>query len=199
MPKKRKNGLSPSRAPLNAAEFGSGSESRAHGANGRFVTRPGSSYDSSGSTQFRSGQSESQSRDEIVQSMQEMFSHLDSEVIYMVLSEADFKGKSKRPPLAVILAVLGTDSTQSNKIQYNQRLYLYIFCYYYYCYWFVNGQRWLKISLDPLMTILDHLETSYIYQSPPSPRFTLILNFIIFSVNYYYIFKILEVGRCHDV
>uniref|UniRef100_A0A8C2FAY1 NEDD4-binding protein 2-like n=1 Tax=Cyprinus carpio TaxID=7962 RepID=A0A8C2FAY1_CYPCA len=91
MPKKRKNGLSPSRAPLHAAEFGSGSESRAHGANGRFVTRPGSSYDSSGSTQFRSGQSESQSRDEIVQSMQEMFSHLDSEVIYMVLSEADFK------------------------------------------------------------------------------------------------------------
>uniref|UniRef100_A0A672NLS8 Smr domain-containing protein n=1 Tax=Sinocyclocheilus grahami TaxID=75366 RepID=A0A672NLS8_SINGR len=91
MPKKKKNGLSPSRAPLHAAEYGSGSESRAHGANGPFVTRPDSSYDNSGSTQFRSGQLESQSRDEIIQSMQEMFSHLDSEVIYMVLSEADFK------------------------------------------------------------------------------------------------------------
>ncbi len=137
MPKKKKNGLSPSRAPLHAAEYGSGTESRAHGSNGPFVTRPDSSYDDFGSTQFRSGQLESQSRDEIIQSMQEMFSHLDPEVIYMMLSEADFKGKSKWPPLAGILAgvwfnlVLGTDSTQSNKIQYNQRLYLYIFCYNY--------------------------------------------------------------------
>ncbi|XP_026127192.1 NEDD4-binding protein 2-like [Carassius auratus] len=36
-------------------------------------------------------QLESQNRDEIVQSMQEMFSHLDPDVIYMLLSEADFK------------------------------------------------------------------------------------------------------------
>uniref|UniRef100_A0A671M145 NEDD4-binding protein 2-like n=2 Tax=Sinocyclocheilus TaxID=75365 RepID=A0A671M145_9TELE len=87
MPKKRKNGLSPSRA----AEYGSGSESRAHGASCSSVTRLDSSDDRFGSTQFRSGQLESQSRDEIVQSMQEMFSHLDPDVIYMVLSEADFK------------------------------------------------------------------------------------------------------------
>ncbi|XP_073699114.1 NEDD4-binding protein 2 [Garra rufa] len=90
MPKKKKNGLSPSRAPWNAAEYGSGSESRAPGANGSYVTRPDLPYNNFGSTQF-SGQLESQSRDEIIQSMQEMFSHLDPEVIYMVLSEADFK------------------------------------------------------------------------------------------------------------
>ncbi|XP_048053639.1 NEDD4-binding protein 2 [Megalobrama amblycephala] len=92
MPKKKKNGLSPSRAPMQAAaEYGSGSESRAHGANGSFVTRADSSYNNFGSMQSRSGQLESQRRDEIIQSMQEMFSHLDPEVIYMVLSEADFK------------------------------------------------------------------------------------------------------------
>ncbi|RXN25565.1 NEDD4-binding 2 [Labeo rohita] len=90
MPKKKKNGQSPSRAPWNAAEYG-GSESRAPGPNGSIVTRPDSSYSNFGSTQFRSGQLESQSRDEIIQNMQEMFSHLDPEVIYMVLSEADFK------------------------------------------------------------------------------------------------------------
>ncbi|XP_016145047.1 NEDD4-binding protein 2-like isoform X2 [Sinocyclocheilus grahami] len=87
MPKKRKNGLSPSRA----AEYGSGSESGAHGASGSSVARLDSSDDRFGSTQFRSVQLEPQSRDEIVQSMQEMFSHLDPDVIYMVLSEADFK------------------------------------------------------------------------------------------------------------
>ncbi|XDV14939.1 hypothetical protein PO909_015103 [Leuciscus waleckii] len=91
MPKKKKNGLSPSRGPMQAAEYGNGSEIRAHGANGSFVTRADSIYNNFGSTQSRSGQLESQRRDEIIQSMQEMFSHLDSEVIYMVLSEADFK------------------------------------------------------------------------------------------------------------
>lgn len=104
MPKKKKNGLSPSRTPMQAAEYGSGSESRAHGANGSFVTRADSSYSNFGSMQSRTGQLESQRRDEIIQRMQEMFSHLDPEVIYMVLSEADFKGKSKWPPLVVILA-----------------------------------------------------------------------------------------------
>lgn len=93
MPKKKKNGLSPSRGPMQAAEYGSGSEIRAHGANGSFVTRADSVYNNFGSTQSRSGHLESQRRDEIIQSMQEMFSHLDPEVIYMVLSEADFKGK----------------------------------------------------------------------------------------------------------
>uniref|UniRef100_A0A8C2BKY4 NEDD4 binding protein 2 n=1 Tax=Cyprinus carpio TaxID=7962 RepID=A0A8C2BKY4_CYPCA len=87
MPKKKKSGLSPSRA----AEYGSGSESRAHAASGCSVTRRDSSDDHFGSTQFSRHQLESQNRDEIVQSMQEMFSHLDPDVIYMVLSEADFK------------------------------------------------------------------------------------------------------------
>ncbi|XP_077059653.1 NEDD4-binding protein 2 isoform X2 [Siphateles boraxobius] len=91
MPKKKKNGLSPSRGPMQAAEYGSGSEIRAHGANGSFVTRADSIYNNFGSTHSRGGQLESQRRDEIIQSMQEMFSHLDPEVIYMVLSEADFK------------------------------------------------------------------------------------------------------------
>ncbi|XP_056121037.1 NEDD4-binding protein 2 isoform X2 [Rhinichthys klamathensis goyatoka] len=91
MPKKKKNGLSPSRGPMQAAEYGSGSEIRAHGAYGSFVTRADSIYNTFGSTHSRSGQLESQRRDEIIQSMQEMFSHLDPEVIYMVLSEADFK------------------------------------------------------------------------------------------------------------
>jgi len=93
MPKKKKNGLSPSRGPTQAAEYGCGSEIRAHGANGSFVTRADSIPNSFGFTHSRSGQLESQRRDEIIQSMQEMFSHLDPEVIYMVLSEADFKGK----------------------------------------------------------------------------------------------------------
>ncbi|XP_059409965.1 NEDD4-binding protein 2 [Carassius carassius] len=136
MPKKKKNGLSPSRAPLHAAEYGSGSESRAHGASGPFVTRPDSSYDNFGSTQFRSGQLGSQSREEIVQSMQEMFSHLDSEVIYMVLSEADFKVDNAMdsllelsdaaeviapPPPSVsgfeqAAALLGTNTTQADPL-----------------------------------------------------------------------------------
>ncbi|KAL1282451.1 hypothetical protein QQF64_001254 [Cirrhinus molitorella] len=136
MPKKKKNGLSPSRAPWNAAEYGSGSESRAPGANGSFVTRPDSSYSNLGSTQFRSGQLESQNRDEIIQSMQEMFSHLDPEVIYMVLSEADFKVDNAMdsllelsdaaevtaplpPPLSGFeqaAALLGTNNTQADPL-----------------------------------------------------------------------------------
>ena len=33
-------------------------------------------------------------KEKIVKSMQEMFSHLDPEVIYIVLSECDFKGST---------------------------------------------------------------------------------------------------------
>ncbi|XP_051558284.1 NEDD4-binding protein 2-like isoform X2 [Myxocyprinus asiaticus] len=93
MPKKRKNGLSPARVPMQSGEYGSGPESRAHWASGSVVTRADSSlgYNNFGSTLSGSGQSVSQSRDEIIRNMQEMFSHLDPEVIYMVLQEADFK------------------------------------------------------------------------------------------------------------
>lgn len=34
-----------------------------------------------------------QNKDEVVRSMHDMFSHLDPDVIYIVLSEADFKGR----------------------------------------------------------------------------------------------------------
>ncbi|XP_016320424.1 NEDD4-binding protein 2 [Sinocyclocheilus anshuiensis] len=145
MPKKKKNGLSPSRAPLHAAEYGSGSESRAHGANGPFVTRPDSSYDNFGSTQFRSDQLESQSRDEIIESMQEMFSHLDSEVIYMVLSEADFKVDNAMdsllelsdaaeviapppPPVSGFeqaAALLGTNTTQADPLSETAQSFIF--------------------------------------------------------------------------
>lgn len=90
MPKKKKNGQSPSRGAMK----GSGPEIRTHGTIGSAVTQADPSWGSNfGSTLSMSGQSGSQRRDEIVQSMQEMFSHLDPEVIYMVLSEADFKGE----------------------------------------------------------------------------------------------------------
>lgn len=75
---------------MQSAEYGSGSESRAYGTNGSFVTRAGATHLGS-STHYSSGRVESQSRDEIIQRMQEMFSHLDPEVICMVLSEVDFK------------------------------------------------------------------------------------------------------------
>ncbi|XP_051560928.1 NEDD4-binding protein 2-like isoform X3 [Myxocyprinus asiaticus] len=133
MPKK--NGLSPARVPMQAGENGSRPESRAHGASGSVLTQADSSrgYNNFGSTLSSSGQSESQSRDEIIINMQEMFSHLDSEVIYMVLHEADFKvdnamdsllelsdaaeGTAPPPPpvsgFEVAAALLGADSTQS--------------------------------------------------------------------------------------
>lgn len=88
MPKKKKNGLSPSRCTRQGPEYGSGSESRAHGANGSVIQA-----DSAWGNRTSSGQSRSQSGGEVIQRMQEMFSHLDPEVIYMVLSEADFKGE----------------------------------------------------------------------------------------------------------
>lgn len=40
-------------------------------------------------------------KENIVKSMQEMFSHLDPDVIYIVLSECDFKGKRPTPEASV--------------------------------------------------------------------------------------------------
>lgn len=46
----------------------------------------------------------SSAKEGIVKSMQEMFSHLDREVIYIVLSECDFKGiKHGRPVIQPVL------------------------------------------------------------------------------------------------
>nr|XP_055061399.1 NEDD4-binding protein 2 isoform X2 [Misgurnus anguillicaudatus] len=100
MPKKKKNGQSPSRGAMK----GSGPEIRTHGTFGSAVTQADSSWGNSnfGSTLSMSGQSGSQRRDEIIQSMQEMFSDLDPEVIYMVLSEADFKVENAMDSLLVL-------------------------------------------------------------------------------------------------
>ncbi|XP_066516070.1 NEDD4-binding protein 2 isoform X2 [Hoplias malabaricus] len=80
MPKKKRNGQSPGRV---SAQFGGDPEGR--GPAGKRVPR----------NHQRNSQTtptcNSQSRDQIVMGMQEMFSHLDPDVIHMVLSEADFK------------------------------------------------------------------------------------------------------------
>ncbi|XP_065814817.1 NEDD4-binding protein 2 [Labrus bergylta] len=84
MPRRKKNGQSPARVPGGPSEGGSlghGTGSRLpQGFDGSMVNNfiPSSSLSSSG-------------KEDIVKSMQEMFSHLDPEVIYIVLSECDFK------------------------------------------------------------------------------------------------------------
>lgn len=82
MPKKKKNGHS-------ALAGQSGENGSAHfnpgPAGAAAVTR-----DLSGSTMTDLSL---QNKDEIVRSMHDMFSHLDPDVIYIVLSEADFKGR----------------------------------------------------------------------------------------------------------
>ncbi|XP_044202792.1 NEDD4-binding protein 2 [Thunnus albacares] len=80
MPRRKKNGQSPARVPGGPQEEGG---SLGHNAG----YRPPQGYDS-----FPSSSSLSSSdKEKIVRSMQEMFSHLDPEVIYIVLSECDFK------------------------------------------------------------------------------------------------------------
>nr|XP_040043202.1 LOW QUALITY PROTEIN: NEDD4-binding protein 2 [Gasterosteus aculeatus aculeatus] len=84
MPRRKKSGQSPARAPGGSPERGSLGHSSAHrdpaGSDGAMATNfpPSASLSSS-------------AKQKIVSSMQEMFSHLDPEVLYIVLSEADFK------------------------------------------------------------------------------------------------------------
>lgn len=91
MPRRKKNGQSPGRVPggPGVAEGGVGDLGRStghrapqglllEGAMADGFTPPLSSSD----------------KDKIVKNMQEMFSHLDPEVLYIVLSECDFKGES---------------------------------------------------------------------------------------------------------
>ncbi|XP_072526275.1 NEDD4-binding protein 2 isoform X2 [Salminus brasiliensis] len=89
MPKKKKNGHSPGRVSAQAGE----SEARGHGGNAAASRQaaPPNYRSNSRSTLPTSCESSFQRKDEIVRSMQEMFSHLDPVVIYIVLSEADFK------------------------------------------------------------------------------------------------------------
>ncbi|KAI4832409.1 hypothetical protein KUCAC02_015378 [Chaenocephalus aceratus] len=80
MPRRKKNGQSPARVP------GGGP------LEGGSLNRLPPGFDGAMANNFASSTSLSSSEKEnIVQSMQEMFSHLDPEVIYIVLSECDFK------------------------------------------------------------------------------------------------------------
>lgn len=81
MPRRKKNGQSPARVPGGPPEGGS----LGRGATHRLP--PG--FD--GAMANSSSSLPSSVRDKMVTSMQEMFSHLDPEVIYIVLSECDFK------------------------------------------------------------------------------------------------------------
>ncbi|KAM7008655.1 NEDD4-binding protein 2 [Tautogolabrus adspersus] len=84
MPRRKKNGQSPARVPGGPPEGGSLGHNTGNrlpqGFDGSMLNNfvPSSSLSSSG-------------KEDIVRSMQEMFSHLDPEVIYIVLSECDFK------------------------------------------------------------------------------------------------------------
>ncbi|XP_070841786.1 NEDD4-binding protein 2 [Chaetodon trifascialis] len=78
MPRRKKNGQSPARVPSGLPEGGS--------------YRPPQGFDGAMANNLPSSTSlPSSVQEKIVKSMQEMFSHLDPEVIYIVLSECDFK------------------------------------------------------------------------------------------------------------
>uniref|UniRef100_A0A4W6BWV0 NEDD4 binding protein 2 n=1 Tax=Lates calcarifer TaxID=8187 RepID=A0A4W6BWV0_LATCA len=86
MPRRKKNGQSPARVPGRPSEGGS------LGHNAGYRQPQG--YDGAMANNFpssSSGSLPSSTKEKIVKSMQEMFSHLDPEVIYIVLSECDFK------------------------------------------------------------------------------------------------------------
>lgn len=84
MPRRKKNGQSPARVPGGPTEGGSLS----YNTDNRVLQ----GFDGSMANNFASSTSLSSSdKDNIVRSMQDVFSHLDPEVIYIVLSECDFK------------------------------------------------------------------------------------------------------------
>nr|XP_046269555.1 NEDD4-binding protein 2 isoform X2 [Scatophagus argus] len=84
MPRRKKNGQSPARVP------GGPQEGDSLGNNTGYRLPQG--FDGVMANNFPSSTSVSSSvKENIVKNMQEMFSHLDPEVIYIVLSECDFK------------------------------------------------------------------------------------------------------------
>ncbi|KAJ8281312.1 hypothetical protein GJAV_G00066080 [Gymnothorax javanicus] len=91
MPRKKKSGQSPARAPGQSAERGviwnSGS-SVADQAMARNESKISDNVGAGKSTNVRLS-----SKEEILNKMQEMFSHLDPEVIYLVLNECDFRAE----------------------------------------------------------------------------------------------------------
>lgn len=83
MPRRKKNGQSPARLPDGgAAERGN----LGHSAGHPFLQAHGGA--------MLSNFPPNTVKEEMVRKMQEMFSHLDPEVIYIVLSECDFKGNT---------------------------------------------------------------------------------------------------------
>ncbi|XP_023685409.2 NEDD4-binding protein 2 isoform X1 [Paramormyrops kingsleyae] len=81
MPKKKKNGQSPTRVP--------GMSSKAGVAAGD--TGTDRMAKNCGGVRLPADPSAVLGKDDVVKSMQEMFAHLDPEVVYMVLAECDFK------------------------------------------------------------------------------------------------------------
>ncbi|XP_068561552.1 NEDD4-binding protein 2 [Cebidichthys violaceus] len=84
MPRRKKNGQSPARAPGGSPDRGSLGHNRGYPLPAGFDGAMENNFPSSTSLP-------SSVKEKIVKSMQEMFSHLDPEVIYIVLSESDFK------------------------------------------------------------------------------------------------------------
>lgn len=91
MPRRKKNGQSPARHTGGPPE----GEGPVHSTG----------YDGAGTNNFPPESSiSSADKEEMVKSMKEMFSHLDREVIFIVLSECDFKGSTTHGSPAVIPA-----------------------------------------------------------------------------------------------
>lgn len=84
MPRRKKNDQSPARAPGGPPERGSVGHHTSYGLPQVLDGATANNFTLSSSV-----------NEKIVKNMQEMFSHLDPEVIYIVLSECDFKGSSK--------------------------------------------------------------------------------------------------------
>lgn len=83
MPRRKKSGQSPARVPGGPPELGS------LGPNAAYQQTPTASNFPGGGTSLSSS-----AREDTVRSMQEMFAHLDPEVIDIVLSECDFNGRT---------------------------------------------------------------------------------------------------------
>lgn len=89
MPRKKKTDQSPARVPGRTPETGSLDRDTGH--------RGTREFDSVMAENFPSITPMSDSvKERIIKDTQEIFSHLDPEVIYIVLSECDFKGSAER-------------------------------------------------------------------------------------------------------
>lgn len=121
MPRRKKTGQSPARVPGVPPEAGSLGHTAGYG--------PPQGFDGAMANNFPAG------RDSIVQRMQEMFSHLDPEVIYIVLSECDFKGSAQRGS-PVVKPAVGLPGVLFNQLAGNavssvfHGIFMYLFFYF---------------------------------------------------------------------